>query len=147
VNIPFDIRYSRFALPAVIPNEQALYDRLAPARPYCLVHRESSLGLFELRIGSTLPAVQIERRTDPYRNLLAFRKLICRAAEIHCINSSVLHLVDGLPTTARLFYHAVRKTDFTLRPCWTVVPYSAHPVAALLRRAAARVRLARARRG
>ncbi|HYM23801.1 MAG TPA: hypothetical protein VEU08_11340 [Vicinamibacterales bacterium] len=141
VGIPFDVRYSRFSLPEVIPSEHTLYDRLAPREPYGLMHRENSLGVFTLRVGSTLPMVDVRRRTDPYGNLLAFRRLICDADEIHCINSSVIHLVDGLATKGRLFYHAVRKTDFTLRPCWTVVPYSTHPVAALARRAVARLRL------
>jgi len=141
VGIPFDVRYSRFALPRVIPNEQALYDRLAPGGRYLLTHRENSLGLFRLRIDSDLPVVDVRRDADPYDNLLAFRRLIGEADEIHCINSSVIHLVDGLPTKGRLFYHAVRKTDFTLRPGWTVVPYSTHPIAAFARRAAARIRL------
>ncbi len=140
LGIPFAVRYLRFALPSEIPHEQALYERLAPPKPYGLMHRENSLGLFTLRVHSTRPMVDVRQRADPHDNILAFRKLICEAAEIHCINSSVIHLVDGLPTTGRLYYHAVRKTDFTLRPCWTVVPYSRHPTAALARRTVARLR-------
>lgn len=140
LGLPFAIRYSRFTLPADIPNERALYDRLAPGEPYVLMHRENSLGLYALRFDSSLVAVDVRQGADPYGNILAFRKLICEADEVHCINSSVIHLVDGLSTSGRLFYHAVRRTDFTLRPCWTVVPYSTHPMSALVRRAAARIR-------
>jgi hypothetical protein len=145
LNIPFDVRYTRFALPRIIPHEQELYERLAPAGgAYCLVHREGSVGIYDLTFASTLPVIYVDHRTNPFNNLLAYRRLICDATEIHCINSSVLHLVDGLPTRAALFYHAVRATDFTLRPRWTVVAYGSHPVQRLWRNAAARSRLIRA---
>jgi hypothetical protein len=146
LNIPFEMRYTRFALPSMIPHEEELFARLAPRGDYCLVHRESSRGIFELAFDSPLPVVHVERRTDPFNNVLAYRKLICRAAEIHCINSSVIHLVDGLPSTARLFYHEVKATDFTLRPVWTIVPYSTRRVRRYWRQAAARARLLRAPR-
>lgn len=145
LNMPFELRYSRFALPLVIPHEEELYDRLAPAAGgYCLVHREGTGGIYELTIASMLPVVYVDPRTNPFNNLLAYRKLIRDAAEIHCINSSVIHLVDGIPTKAALFYHAVRQTDFTLRPSWTVIGYGAHPVQRWWRRAGARSRLLRA---
>ena len=113
LNMPFELRYSRFALPRVIPHEDELYDRLAPAAGgYCLVHREGTGGIYELTIASTLPVVYVDPRTNPFNNLLAYRKLIRDATEIHCINSSVIHLVDGIPTKAALFYHAVRANRF-----------------------------------
>jgi hypothetical protein len=140
LGIPFDVRYTGFTLPRAIPHEDELFDRLAPREPYCLLHRESSGGVFDVRIDTTLPIVEIERRSDPYGNLLAVRKLIASAEEIHCINSSVLHLVDGMAPTARRFYHAVRQTDFTLRPEWTVVSYGASAVSRTWRTAVAKAR-------
>jgi hypothetical protein len=145
LNIPFENRYTRFKLPQVIPHEDELFDRLSPDGPYCLVHREGTVGIFELRIESALPRVYVEKGADPFNNILAFRKLISGAAEIHCINSSVIHLVDGINPRGALFYHKVRRTDFTLRPCWRVVPYASTPVLGTWRRAVARARLIRAR--
>lgn len=145
VGIPFEVRYTRVALPHIIPHEDELYERLAPGREYCLIHREGSLGVFKLAFTPTLPVVYVEQKTDPFKNLLAYRKLICHAAEIHCINSSVIHLVDSLPTNASLFYHDVKPINFTLRPAWAFVAYSGHPVRRFCRRAVARARLIWAR--
>jgi hypothetical protein len=145
LNIPFEHRYTRFRLPRVIPHEEELCRRLAPRGEYCVVHREGSHGIFELKIDTTLPRVEIRRGLDPFGNLLGFHKLICEATQIHCINSSVLHLVDSISPRGRLFYHAVRRTDFNLRPCWSLVPYAANPVIGTWRRAVARARLLRAR--
>jgi hypothetical protein len=141
MDVPFEDRYRRFRLPRTIPGEDVLFDRLAPSGDYCLTHREGTVGLFTLRINSTLPRIDIRAGLDPNRNLLAYRKLILRAREIHCINSSVLHLVDSIDPPAALYYHAVRRTDFELRPRWTVVRYSTHPVLSTWRRAVARGRL------
>src|SRR5579871_3505406 len=106
LNIPFEVRYTRFALPQRIPHEEELFECLAPGGDYCLVHAECSSGVYTLDIPGALPRVRIERSTDPFGNLLAYRMLMTKAAEIHCINSSAIHLVDGVPTRARLFYHA-----------------------------------------
>jgi hypothetical protein len=141
MQVPFEDRYRRSRLPRRIPDEDSVFDRFAPAGDYAVMHRENSLGLFNLRIDSDLPRVDIRMGMDPSNNLLACRKLIMGAREIHCVNSSVLHLVDSLDPPAARFYHAVRRTDFRLRPCWTVVPYATNPVLAVIRRGLARGRL------
>lgn len=53
--------------------------------------------------------------------------LIQNATEIHCINSSYIHLIDRIPTsdTTKLFYHKnfmfKRHSEFTLKKNWIVV--------------------------
>jgi hypothetical protein len=39
------------------------------------------------------------------RSVLSFHKDILKAKEIHCIDSSFLHLCDALPTTGKLYWH------------------------------------------
>ena len=82
--------------------------------------------MYRLRIdGPPLPTIEIRGRLQNgvFDDLLFYRRLIAGAAEVHCINSSVIHLVDSLDLTARLFYHDVRLRNFQLRHNWTVVPY------------------------
>lgn len=38
-------------------------------------------------------------------SILTYHNLLLNAKEIHCIDSSFLHLVECLPTTGKLFYH------------------------------------------
>lgn len=135
LGIPFEYRYTKFRLPARIPGEDALFSTLNPGSRFIVIHREWSHGLFVLRVGSALPAVDIRRRSgDVFTNLLAYRRVIQEAAEIHCINSSVIHLVDSLETGGRLFYHDVRDRDFQLRRQWATVEYGARPMRVLLAR-------------
>ena len=141
MEVPFEDRYRRSRLPQHIADEDRLFERVAPQGDYLLTHRENSLGLFNLRIDSDLPRVDIRMGMDPSNNLLACRRLIMQAREIHCVNSSVLHLVDSLDPPGKRFYHAVRRTDFRLQPCWTLVPYATNPVLAVIRRGMARGRL------
>jgi hypothetical protein len=138
LQIPFAYRYAKFRLPERIPHEDEVYDALADAGGYSLVHREASLGRYRLRIDSRLPIVEIRNRTTPpaFRNLLSYRTLIQRAVEIHCINSSVVHLANSIDVRGRLFYHDVRKRNFHLDARWTTVEYHAP----LLHEAAARAR-------
>ena len=129
MQIPFEYRYLKFRLPQRIPHEDELVDALAPHAPYAVVHREASFGPYRLRIDTPLPIVEIRRRdAPPFNNLLNYRKLLGGAAELHCINSSVVHLASSIETTGRRFYHDVRERNFQLAPGWTTVPYRARPL-------------------
>jgi hypothetical protein len=145
LDVPFEYRYTKFRLPRVVPHEDEISERFAPPGGYCLVHRESSGGIYTLTIRTPLPLVFVERRTDPFQNLLGYRSLIRRATEIHCINSSVLHLVDGIDPDARLVYHDVRTRNFSIRQRWAIVEYATTPLARSCRGAVARARLTRER--
>lgn len=120
--IDFSIRYSMFKLPENIPNENSIYDKFSKDK-YCLVHKESSESKYDLKINTDLPIVEIEKSTDPYGNLLNYRKLIQNANEIHCVNSSVFHFVDSIETDAKLIYHDVRKRDFKIENKWEIINY------------------------
>jgi hypothetical protein len=124
LRIPFEYRYTKFRLPSRIADENELFDALAPDVPYAVVHREASFGLYRLRLDTPLPLVEIRRTAGrPFANLLNYRRLLQRAAEIHCINSSVIHLASSIETSGRLFYHDVRRKNFQLAPGWTTVRY------------------------
>lgn len=139
LRISFELRYAKFRLPRQLPQEDDVYAALAPNGDYCLVHNEGSRGTYTLKVNTDLPVVYITkervRQGEPFRNLLNYRKLIENAAEIHCINSSVIHLVDSLDPRASLFFHPVPKVNFSIRERWTTVQYRVPWVRNVLARA------------
>lgn len=59
-------------------------------------------------------------------SILEYANNLKRASEIHCIDSSFLHLAETLPTTGKLFYHKYARphsTDYTktFQKEWTVI--------------------------
>jgi hypothetical protein len=122
LNLDFSIRYSRFQLPKNITNQDNLYNLLSKDN-YCLIHRESSEGKYQLNIDNKNKNVEVSIESDPYGNLLNYVKLIKNAKEIHCINSSFFHLVDSIDTNAKLFYHDIRKKDFKILDKWKIITY------------------------
>lgn len=104
--------------PKGTPAASALYNTLIRDEAYCLVAATGSVGEFSLDLGTSLPVYRIEPgHTD---SLLDWSEIILKATEIHCIDSSVIHLVDRLPTHAsRLVYHDVgRGSQFHLNKKW-----------------------------
>ena len=65
---------------------------------------------------------------DLFNNIFYYSKLIELAEEIHCIDSSFLHLVDRSVTTNNLYFHNL-KNNFTeganlkLLKNWNVIEY------------------------
>ena len=63
------------------------------------------------------------KKTDLFKNLFLYKDLIRDAKEIHCINSSFLHLVDRVDTNAKLYYHDVRGGIIKLKKKWKIIYY------------------------
>ena len=117
LNIPYDIRYQYFKLPKTkfwktleIPNEK-----------YILIHDNCSDARYDLIIDGSMTKIYFDK-TEP---IFAYIDLIKEATEIHCINSSVYHLIDSMADISypQLFFHDVRRTSV---PCkiskkWTIV--------------------------
>ena len=80
---------------------------------YQLVHNESSMGRANLSINKNLPPIFVNKETDLYGNLFFYIKLIKNAREIHCLDSSFLHLVERVSTEAKLFYHNLKNESKT----------------------------------
>ena len=56
-------------------------------------------------------------------NMFLYQKLIYEASQIHCINSSFIHLVDRLNTPAKLFYHDLIGSTLKLKNQWQIINY------------------------
>lgn len=120
LGIDFLERYRFFKLPRRKPDNMVPI----PNDKFIFVHNESSDQKFDLNIISHLPRI-IAKKEDT-NNLLCYLDLIENADEIHCINSSLFHLIDSLPgITNKLFYHNVRQhpCDFEISKKWNIVQY------------------------
>jgi len=123
--LDYGLRYTSFKLPETIPNAQALYDKLVLSSvKYCLVHRQSSTGDFLINVNSALPIVEIE--SGMTNNLLDYVKIIQHAEEIHCIDSSVINLIDSIDTkTKKLYFHKIKPDiqGFKYSNRWNIITY------------------------
>jgi hypothetical protein len=117
LNIPYEARYTYFKLP------KTKFPKMlqTPNEKYILIHDTCSDAKYDLGIETSLTKVYFESN-EP---LFAHMDLIKKAWEIHCINSSIYHLIENMRNdlSSGLFFHDVRQTSV---PCkiskkWTVV--------------------------
>lgn len=119
LNIDFIERYRFFQVPHPLPEQL-----IVPNHKFIFVHNQSSDQKYNLQISTDLP--QIIAHKEDTNNLLSYINLIQAADEIHCINSSLFHLVDSLTcVTKKIYYHDVRQHPYTfdISPKWTIINY------------------------
>ena len=113
LDLPYKLSFENFLLPENLEQENTLYEHLFKTynvdKDFVLVHNKSSKGSINLKINSNLPIIYVEKETDLFNNIFLYKKLIENASEIHCIDSSFLHLVERINTNAKLFFHAYKK--------------------------------------
>lgn len=114
LNLSYQISFDHFYIPIDQDKERSLEDHLIKEykvdNQYMLIHQVSSYGKVDLNIKSNLGKIYVEKETDIFKNIFFYRKIIENAKEIHCIDSSFLHLVERVPTNAKLYFHN-HKTD------------------------------------
>ena len=125
--IPYRFSYKYFYLPKNNELEENLKSHLINVskvnpKDYVLVHRDASNKSYDLDIKSK-NIIYIDRETDIYNNIFLYSKLIKHASEIHCINSSFVHLVDRVETKGKLIYHDVRGSIINLKKKWIIKNY------------------------
>lgn len=122
LSLPFEIRYSHFKLPKNKPNV------LIPVtnKNFILIHSTTSVQEYSLKIESDKNKIYITDNISD--NLFSYLDLIYSASEIHCVNSSVFHLIDSLTNiNASLYYHDIRRSDntyFQVNKKWNIIKYS-----------------------
>jgi hypothetical protein len=131
-NLSYSYSISRFSAPKDINKEETLYQHLREIYgvkdQYQIVHNQSSYGKVSLQTNEGLPTIFIEKETDLYKNIFLYSKVIKNATEIHCLDSSFLHLVERMETNANLFFHNIKKdgqkgADVHLVKNWQIVNY------------------------
>lgn len=122
IGLDFSIRYSYFKLPTNKTNSEFLFNKLQLKEPYIVIHCESSECNYNLNINSNFNKFYIKRSIT--NNLLDYIDIINNASEIHCIDSSVYHLVDSLKLSSKLYFHNVRNSQHNkirVSDKWTIV--------------------------
>lgn len=116
--LSIETSWSHFPETKETANQRALYEKIVKHEPYCLVSNTGSVGDFDLDVKTDLPIYKIS--PGHTQNLLDWALIITKAQEVHCIDSSVIHLVDRIPTNAsKLVYHDVgRGSKFHLKKNW-----------------------------
>lgn len=103
LNLDFSLRYSNFKLPREIKNSKLLYDKLVTKEPYCLIHNTCSEGEIDIKVETELEKIYIKDGVT--ENLLDYIDVIRCAEEIHCIDSSIYHLIDSIEVRSKLYFH------------------------------------------
>ena len=113
LNIPYSVSFDFLQIPRDEKKEIELMNHLMKVyeveKNYRRVHRSSSYGQVDLKIDNSFPIIYIEKDSDIFNNVFLYTKLIESAKEIHCIDSSILHLVERVPTEARLVMNTIKK--------------------------------------
>lgn len=121
-NIPYSFSINKFSIPDTKDFDLNLYDYLRNLynveNEYVLIHKESSQGNQDIYIDSDLPKVFVTKDSDPFNNIFYYKKLIKNANEIHCVDSSFLHLVERTKTNANLVFHDIFKASIKLTKNW-----------------------------
>lgn len=125
VGLDFQYRWDFFRMPMDDSKALEFFNSFIkdPEERYTLVHDSGSVGKFDLNIQTDHRIVKIE--PGHTETLLDWRYVIEYATEIHCIDSSVIHLADSLRLDAGLMvYHDVgRGSKFNLNHSWEVKTY------------------------
>jgi len=115
--LPYNHSFKYFCMPVNIEKEKNLkhhlFDFYGVDKDFILVHNTSSYGSVDLNLNNDLPAIFVEKKSDIFQNMFLYRALILEAKEIHCIDSSFLHLVERVETNAKLYFHKLKQENQT----------------------------------
>jgi hypothetical protein len=129
--VPFDQRWKLAETPAG-PRSEWLFHQLNPLhQPYILVNAVQSGDIkYTLQIANpdNKKIIEVSPMTN---NIFDWTKLVMEADEIHTIDTSFVHFVEGVlaeKSTMPLFYHLARlsETEFTRHLPWITIDYE-HP--------------------
>lgn len=112
-NLPYTISIEKFFIPRDSDKESELFNYLKDfyniKKEFQLVHNQSSIGKVDLNTNKYLPSIFIDKDTDIFKNIFYYAKVIELASEIHCLDSSFIHLVERIQTKANLYFHNIKK--------------------------------------
>lgn len=118
--VPFDAKWNAF----FVPHSDT---EIPPAmRSAFLLMHDDTLRGFDIDVTRLPRGLPIAKVTGAAL-LTDWRRWLLMAEEVHCIDSSFMHLAELMPTTGKLFYHKYARakgsrqhTDAVLRKTWTV---------------------------
>jgi len=130
IGLPFSIRWSKFKVARNIKREKTLISKISLEKdePFVLIHNQGSVGKFDLSINTNMKKIYVEPLTDC---MLDWCELAESAEEVHCIDSSFIHLAQSLNVKSG-FFHNIRNVKdmsiysklFCINNLWKVIDYS-----------------------
>lgn len=125
LGIPYSSRFEECYWERDWSEEERVFDKCSAAQPYAFVHDDPARGYVVDTAAIDLPIV----RNDPSESLFHMGLLLERAAEIHCMESSIRCMIESLDMSrTRLYYHNFRYPDRPLgtatRQNWVSIEYS-----------------------
>lgn len=117
--IDFSERWKSFYVNRNYEKEKTVLDYLNTPLEFALVHNTASAGKVDIKPITNLPIIEM-RYTPVEESIFDWMGVIERATEIHCINSSFIHLVDSMSPKAKLhFYNDRPQLPFSRKLKWT----------------------------
>ena len=132
LDLDYEISFNEFSLPENTQKEDTLKNHLFKTYKikdrYQVVHNQSSYGEVKLKTNPKLQSIYIDKKTDIFNNLFLYKKILNHAQEIHCLDSSVLHLAERVETPGKLFFHKIKKenqiaAEVYLKKDWQEISY------------------------
>jgi hypothetical protein len=118
--VPFEHRWKSFYIQRDYAKEKAVSSYLKLPKKFCLVHNQASAGKVDINVKTDLPIIYMNK-TPVEETMFDWMGVIEQAAEIHCINSSFIHLVDSMEPTAKLYFYDDRpQLPFAKKLKWQV---------------------------
>ena len=120
-SLPFEFRWSKWRCARDVKKEQALETQLGISEPYTLIHDTGSNGRHRLEINTTNKIVRVEPLSE---SLFDWCGVIEKAEQVHCIDSSVIHLAQSIRATG--VFHKIRdagKQHFRMKAGWETRKY------------------------
>ena len=125
VGVPFCERWDSFYFKRNVSTESSVISELDLPEKFGLVHNTSSIGSYDLNIATDIPLIHV-RRTKNESSMFDWMGVVDRATEIHCIDSSFIHMVESMNLpTQKLYYHNTKNNNigFSRRNNWKVLSY------------------------
>lgn len=125
-NVSFSARWNRFKANRNLEKEKKLEEfiKVNREKKFVLVHDHSSIGKHPINLNTDYRIIRIEKYTD---SMMDWCGLIEKAEEVHCIDSSFIHLAQSV-TVKRGIYHDTNRTGtseirFVLNDRWEHYAY------------------------
>jgi hypothetical protein len=124
VQIPFSIRWTHFKINRDFAREEVLKKEIGVknGEKFVIIHDSCSTGSLPIVSPTGVRIIKIDKITDC---LLDWCGLIEEAEEVHCVDSSVVHLAQSLSVKTGVF-HMNRTPEahlFQLKPTWKKIRY------------------------